>query len=168
MRISVDEAISGGVSDPRNITLMKMFALVVIGERAGSGLYGIHSIWAKNGLERPVLYEQYNPDRTVMKLHIETDTTTDDTPTITDATTDEALTTTDTTTDEAPTTTDKIDELLRFCQEPRSRQEMQDFLSLKNKNHFIKTYLLPLYGSGRLEMTIPDKPKSKNQKYRAT
>ena len=52
---------------------MKMFALVVIGERAGSGVCGIHSVCADNKLEKPVLTEQFNPDRTVLTLQIETE-----------------------------------------------------------------------------------------------
>ena len=39
------------------------------------------------------------------------------------------------------------------------------FMALENREHFRKTYLKPLLESGQLKMTIPDKPKSKNQKY---
>ena len=35
----------GGVSDPRNRGLMKMFNLIDIGERAGSGIPKIFNIW---------------------------------------------------------------------------------------------------------------------------
>ena len=31
--------------------------------------------------------------------------------------------------------------------------------------HFSKAYLKPLLASGKLKMTIPDKPKSRSQKY---
>ena len=37
-RIELDAAKSGGVSDPRNGTMLKMFNLIDIGERAGSGI----------------------------------------------------------------------------------------------------------------------------------
>ena len=37
-RIEVDAAKSGGVSDPRNGTMLKMFNLIDIGERSGSGI----------------------------------------------------------------------------------------------------------------------------------
>lgn len=36
---------------------------------------------------------------------------------------------------------------------------------MKNKSYFIKTYLKPLIASGKIKMTIPDKPSSMNQKY---
>lgn len=57
------------------------------------------------------------------------------------------------------------DRLLEFCTEPRTRQEMMDFMELANRKHFGEHYLKPLIESGKLKMTIPDKPKSKNQKY---
>lgn len=37
LRISIGEVEAGGVSDPRNGTLLSMFSLLNIGERAGSG-----------------------------------------------------------------------------------------------------------------------------------
>ena len=37
-RIEIDAAKSGGVSDPRNSAMLRMFNLINIGERAGSGI----------------------------------------------------------------------------------------------------------------------------------
>ena len=59
----------------------------------------------------------------------------------------------------------KQQQLLDFCTEARSRDEMQAFLGISNRSHFSKSYLKPLLESGQLVRTIPDKPKSKNQKY---
>lgn len=67
-RISVADAICGGISDPRNVTLIKMFNLVNIGERAGSGLPSIHAIWKQQGWHMPVIEEQLDPDRTKLLL----------------------------------------------------------------------------------------------------
>ena len=39
----------GGVSDPRNKNLMKMFNLLGIGERAGGGIPDIYQVWADQG-----------------------------------------------------------------------------------------------------------------------
>ena len=44
-RIEIDAAKSGGVSDPRNGTMLKMFNLIDIGERAGSGIPNIFRVW---------------------------------------------------------------------------------------------------------------------------
>lgn len=55
--------------------------------------------------------------------------------------------------------------ILNFCQEPRSRQEIATLLRLSTISYMMKNYLNPLIESGRLKMTKPDTPKSKNQKY---
>ncbi len=56
-------------------------------------------------------------------------------------------------------------DLIRFCQIPKSKKEMMEYLGLANASHFRKMYLVPLLESGKLRMTIPDKPNSRNQKY---
>ncbi|MBQ4258855.1 MAG: putative DNA binding domain-containing protein [Lachnospiraceae bacterium] len=58
----------GGESDPRNKGLMKMFNLINIGERAGSGVPNIYNVWANEGWEEPIIEERFNPDRTVVTL----------------------------------------------------------------------------------------------------
>ncbi len=60
---------------------------------------------------------------------------------------------------------EKLEALVDFCSEEKTREEMMSFLALENREHFRKTYLKPLLDSGRIKMTIPDKPKSRNQKY---
>ncbi|MYC62808.1 MAG: hypothetical protein F4X16_08225 [Caldilineaceae bacterium SB0661_bin_34] len=49
-----------------------------------------------------------------------------------------------------------------------TRQELQSLLGLKNDEYFRKAYLLPALRAGLIEMTIPDKPRSQNQRYRPT
>lgn len=49
-----------------------------------------------------------------------------------------------------------------------TRQQLQDALSLKNNEHFRKAYLLPAIEAGLVQMTLPDKPRSSNQRYRLT
>lgn len=58
----------GGESDPRNKTLMKMFNLINIGERAGSGVPNIFNVWEDEGWIEPVIEERFDPDRTVLLL----------------------------------------------------------------------------------------------------
>ena len=62
----------------------------------------------------------------------------------------------------------EVARLLPLCTVPRSRQELQHSLALRNNEHFRKAYLVPALASGLLEMTIPDKPNSRLQKYRLT
>ena len=39
------------------------------------------------------------------------------------------------------------------------------YLGLKDRRNFYVKYMRPLLESGELQMTIPDKPNTKNQKY---
>lgn len=71
-RIDVKDAISGGISDPRNVTLIKMFNLINIGERSGSGIPMIYSVWEKQGWTAPQINESFNPDRTSLHLILST------------------------------------------------------------------------------------------------
>lgn len=57
-----------GISDPRNKVLMKMFNLINIGERAGSGVPNIFNTWEDQGWVEPVIEEQFDPDRTLLIL----------------------------------------------------------------------------------------------------
>jgi predicted HTH transcriptional regulator len=66
-RISIGDAASG-LSDPRNYTLVKMFNLLGIGERAGSGIPSIYAVWENQGWKAPVIEERFKPDRTVLSL----------------------------------------------------------------------------------------------------
>lgn len=67
-RIEIDAAKSGGVSDPRNSTMLKMFNLIDIGERAGSGIPNIFRVWRTQGWAAPVISESFEPDRIVLSL----------------------------------------------------------------------------------------------------
>ena len=69
-RVDVEAAISGGISDPRNAVLIKMFNLINIGERAGSGIPNIFSVWSKQGWPAPVIRESFDPERITVSLII--------------------------------------------------------------------------------------------------
>ncbi len=49
-----------------------------------------------------------------------------------------------------------------------SREEIQEKLKLTHRENFRKFYLLPTLSAELIEMTIPNKPNSKNQRYRLT
>ena len=73
MRIPVDEAFKGGLSDPRNPLLHKMFSYLGYGERAGSGLSMINDVWKEKGWVIPKIKETLNPNRTTLILYMEKD-----------------------------------------------------------------------------------------------
>ena len=68
LRIPKERALKGGESDPRNPTLHKMFSLIGLGERAGSGLITIQNAWKNQHWQRPVLEELVQPDKIVLTL----------------------------------------------------------------------------------------------------
>ena len=57
------------------------------------------------------------------------------------------------------------DKILAFCMTPHSKAEIAEHCGYKNTKNFTNRYLRPLLDAGSLKMTLPDKPKSKNQKY---
>lgn len=57
------------------------------------------------------------------------------------------------------------DKIVEFCKEPKSRKEIADFLEMKTIAYAYSKYIQPLLEQGRLAMTKPDIPTSKNQKY---
>ncbi len=56
-------------------------------------------------------------------------------------------------------------DILEYCKEPRSRQEIQDLIGVKDSSDFTKRFLNPLIKGGLLKRTLPNKPTSPNQKY---
>lgn len=68
IRTGKEQMLRGGISDPRNKAIMKMLNLIAIGERAGSGVPDIYSVWADKGWKDPEIEEQFDPDRTILTL----------------------------------------------------------------------------------------------------
>ncbi len=58
-----------------------------------------------------------------------------------------------------------MNEVIALCQQPKSLTEIITHLGLKHRNNAKSRYIDPLIKGGFLEMTIPDKPNSRNQKY---
>jgi len=65
------QMLKGGISQPRNKGLFKMFNLIGLGEHAGSGVPDIYKAWKDAGLDEPLVEEMFgngNPDRTILTL----------------------------------------------------------------------------------------------------
>lgn len=56
------------------------------------------------------------------------------------------------------------DLLIEFCSTPRSRAEIVSFVG-KSKNYVMSRIVNPLVKAGQLRMTLPEKPKSPEQRY---
>ena len=72
LRLPVSVIEGGGVSDPRNLTLLTMFNLVGKGDKAGSGFDVLRRSARYAGVDDPVLTESYDPDRVALILRLAT------------------------------------------------------------------------------------------------
>ena len=61
---------------------------------------------------------------------------------------------------------DVLNDILEFCEIPRSMTEILGHLGLKHRYNVKHRYLDPLIDGGFLDMTIPEKPNSRSQKYK--
>ncbi|MGL5014808.1 MAG: Fic family protein [Bacteroidales bacterium] len=66
----------------------------------------------------------------------------------------------------SPHVTPHVEKLLLVLDGEMSRATLQELLGINDTKHFRAQYLNPAIDSGLVELTIPDKPKSVNQKYR--
>ncbi|MCL5980357.1 MAG: Fic family protein [Gammaproteobacteria bacterium] len=68
----------------------------------------------------------------------------------------------------SPQVTPQVDELLAVIEGEMGREALQSALGLSDRKSFRARYLKPALDDGLIEMTIPDKPNSRLQKYRLT
>ena len=59
---------------------------------------------------------------------------------------------------------DSAKDIVAFCSIPRSRDELQKFTGY-SRYYTMAKLVQPLIDSGKIMMTIPDKPKSTKQRY---
>ena len=69
---------------------------------------------------------------------------------------------------ETPQVTPQVEMLLKVLKSDMSREDLQLKFKLKDRKSFRLIYLLPALDNGLIEMTLPEKPQSKMQKYRLT
>jgi hypothetical protein len=67
-----------------------------------------------------------------------------------------------------PQVTPQVVALLEAARRPRSREELQKVAGLRDRRHFQRSHLEPLLAAQWLEMTVPNKPRSRLQQYRTT
>ncbi len=68
----------------------------------------------------------------------------------------------------APEVTPEVKRLIFVIEGEMTRKELQRKLGLKDEKYFRESYQQAGVAAGLIEMTIPDKPKSRLQKYRLT
>ncbi len=58
-----------------------------------------------------------------------------------------------------------IEEVINFCIEPRGSLEIMELLGIKSRDYFRRSILNPMMKARLLKFTIPDMPRSPDQKY---
>ena len=69
---------------------------------------------------------------------------------------------------DTPQVTERLARLVGRLQGEMSRVDLQTALKLLDRRNFLTGYLNPALKAGLIEMTLPDKPTSRNQRYRRT
>jgi hypothetical protein len=64
--------------------------------------------------------------------------------------------------------TGEVRRLLTCLRGEMTRRELQNALQLRGEENFRQKYLVPALAGGFVEMTVPDKPQSRLQRYRLT
>ena len=67
-----------------------------------------------------------------------------------------------------PQVTPQVEQLLHVLQSESTRERLMVQLGLRDREHFRAGYLVPAVEAGLVEMTLPDKPRSRLQQYRLT
>lgn len=67
-RIRKESAYAGGISDPRNTIICRIFKYMNIGKGEGGGIQNLFSVWRRRGFSAPEIREQFQPDRITVLL----------------------------------------------------------------------------------------------------
>lgn len=68
-------------------------------------------------------------------------------------------------TNQNPTRNPQEELILSFCEKPRSLKEIVAHCGYKDIRNFREQYITPLIIEKKLQMTIPNQPQNRNQKY---
>lgn len=158
------EGFYAGESIPVNQKLSDMFLQLHISERTGRGVPKITEVYGKETYE----FRENSIVVSIPFTRVQEEEMTHDGM---KKTLDESKMTHDEvkmTHDNAKMTHDEQqgeeERILEFCITPRTILEIMEALGLKERKS-ARRHIKPLVERGRLAMTLPDKPKSKNQKY---
>ena len=124
----------------RNATLVSMLEVLGIAENRHSGIPAIRDAMRRAGLRPPVFVDDRGSF--TAKLYNEPEE-------------EEGA---------RPAAGDKVAVVLEYCTVPRSRAEIAAELGI-GAAYAGQTIIAPLVAEGRLAMTMPDKPKSKHQRF---
>jgi len=136
-----------GLSLPRNKELMRVYKDLGLVEQLGSGVPRILQAYSKDCFRFSENFLRMTFPASE-KLYMQD--TMQDTPQV------------------ALQVTPQVEALIKTITDEHTRQELQNKLSLSDRENFRKNYLQPALDDGLIELTIPEKPNSSKQKYRLT
>lgn len=139
----------GSRSVPRNPLLFSMLYRMRLVEQIGSGIRRIHDSCREHGVAEPAI--NVSPDWVTVTF-----------PRPVEAATPHV------TPHETPHVAPHVGRLIAVLQGEMSRAELTDALGLRDRQHFARTYLQPGLDAGLVEMTQPNRPRSRTQGYRLT
>ena len=136
----------------RNPIIAGLFYGVGLIEQWGRGTNRVIDMCRKAGIAPPV-FEEVGPFA-VVTFRVRVGATAAVTPQVTPQV--------------APQVTPQVRAVLEAAEQAASAETLQRAAGLKDRVHFLRSYLQPLLERGWLERTIPDKPRSRMQRYRTT
>ncbi|MBQ3620251.1 MAG: hypothetical protein II940_01065, partial [Methanosarcinaceae archaeon] len=150
-QISVDDL--GKVRpETRNVVLANILELLKVTENRYSGIPTINHEFAEAGLPAPLFSVLHGEFRVVMKNGRFDET-------MPNGRFDETMPN-----GRFDETMPISDALVAFCSTPRTRDEIVSFAGM-SKNYVMSHIVIPLVKNGKLKMTLPNKPKSRNQQF---
>ena len=135
-------------------------------ERMGTGTREIVKLCKESGLKEPEFVQEEIFRTILWRKQVEAQVEAPVTPPVTEQVTTEV--TTEVTMEATTEVTTEVKKLLQNLVGEKTRKELQKKLELRNDEHFRKAYIIPALEAGFIEMTIPQKPNSRLQKYRLT
>lgn len=136
-RMTLDR-LGKAAADTRNPFLANALEVLDITENRYSGIPTVYNAMKNAGLPEP----KFESERGVFKVTLYNGT------------------------DIAQPATGNEADLLIFCKTPRTRAELEEhFKGRLSINYLMTNIVRPLVESGKIRLTIPDKPKSKKQRY---
>ena len=139
----------GSKSVPRNPLLFGMLYRMKLVEQIGSGIRRIHDACVEHGVAQPAIH--VSPDWLTVTFPRQAATATHHvTPHV------------------AHHVTPHVIRLITGLHGEMGRAELMGALSLSDRSHFYRAYLQPSLDAGLVEMTLPDRPRSRAQRYRLT
>ena len=183
-------AIGGGISDPRNGTVLKIFSLINYGERAGSGLNSIFYVWEHVYHTPAVINEEVGVDCVIVELpnggheqDVKAMLELYDNPEELTFPEESKLYGQDSSIDSSQVVTSqsqvchKLEKerlnnaaktLVTLLNAPLSLKVLMESVGESNRGRMKDNILTPLLDAGLIKLTIPDIPNSPKQKYALT